>query len=271
MRDDVTHSTPAARTGAPAVTEHEFPGRDDDTIRVRAALLGFTTSERDAHGHDEYHRNGADVSATLRWAERRRADLHERFETRQLGEAERDRALATLDIYEKLLNRPDVPPLRKPWYQIEPGSCSRCRWFEARILRVEAELVDSCTCPYSANVAESELGARHWDRLLAGKLTADERVSAEMIRVLHDDDCGSEEPSARYLVLTYGRSRVPGETDKRRAAWTNSGFEVVEFLVQRDRGRSRAPFLPAASARVLAQAAEWDDDIREAFVNRAVA
>lgn len=231
----MTTPTYSRRAPEPAVTDHEFPGRDDATLRVRGALLGFTTSERDTHGHDEYHVNGADVAATLRWTERRREDLRERFETRQLGRTEYDRALATLDVYEQLLNRPDVPPLRKPWYQIEPGSCSRCRWFEARILRVEAELVPT------------------------GELVAGEPVYAP------------EEPTARYLVLTYGRSRVPGETDKRRAAWTNSGFEVVEFLVQRDRGRSRAPFLPAASARVLAQAAEWDDDIREAFVNRAVA
>lgn len=228
----MTTPTYSRRAPEPAVTDHEFPGRDDATLRVRGALLGFTTSERDTHGHDEYHVNGADVAATLRWAERRGTELRERRESHQLTAAEYDRARRTLDVYVQLLNRPDVPPTRKPWYQIEPGPCSRCRWFEARILRVEEELVADTHDP----------ALEH-----------------------------AEPPRGRYLVLTYGRSRVPGETDKRRDAWTDSAFEVVEFLVQRDRRQNRKPFLPAASARVLAQAAEWDEAVREAFVNRAVA
>lgn len=241
----MTHSERTRRTGSPPVSDHEFPDRDDAPLRVRAALLGFTTSERETHGHDLNHRNGADVAATLRWAERRVETLAEMHASRQLSEAEFDRATRTLDAYVALLEKDDVPPTRKPWYQIEPGPCSRCRWFEARILAVDAELTDACTCDAPP------------DRTIDGEP--------------HVAGCGTEPPRARYLVLTYGRSRVPGETDKRRAAWTDSAFEVVELLVQRDRSRGRQPFLPAASARVLAQAAEHDEDIREAFVNRAVA
>ncbi len=228
MRDDVTHSASARRTGAPNLTEYEFPGRDGELIRVRGVLLGFTTSERETHGHDEYHQDDADVAATLAWVTRRREVIDELRSSRQLTAAECSQATRTLDIYENLLRRADLPATRKPWYQIEPGRCSHCRWFEARILRVDAELV-----------------------------TEDPDAGEPSYRV--------EEPSGRYLVLTYGRTRVPGETDKRRAAWTNSTFEVIELLVQRD--RNERPFLPGASARVLAQASEWDEDIRAAFVS----
>lgn len=147
----------------PAVHDHDLLGRDDEPLRVRGALIGFASSQRDEHTH--------------------RHSEH-----------------------------------------AEPGQrCSACRWFEVRILRAEAELTE---------------------------------------------DGVSEEPRGRYLVLTYGRSEVPGETDKRRAVWTDSPFEVLEVLTQRDRG---APFLPSASARALAQAAAWDDDLTDAYVNRAVA
>lgn len=222
------HSPPAGR--APLPGDHEFPGRDGDVLRVRGALLGFTTSERDAHSHDEYHRDEDDVAASLRWATRRHETLGELLGGRQLSRVDHDRAVLALETFEQLLRRDDVPPHRKPWYQIDHGRCSRCRWFEARVVRVDAELVTDSKDP----------ALEH-----------------------------AEPPSGRYLVLTYGRTRVPGEADKRRATWTDSGFEVVELLVQRD--RSEKPFLPAASARVLAQAAEHDDGIREAYVNRAVA
>lgn len=239
MRDDVTHNT--TRT-EPPFSDHEFPDRDGRTLRVHAQLLGFTTSERDTHGHDGTHQDDEDVDATLRWAGKRRTELQERLSTRQLSPTDYELAVRALDVYEQLLRRPDVPAHRKPWYQIEPGRCSHCRWFEARVLRVRHELTGTCTCG-----AGSDLHAAQ----------------------LHTRTCGVEDPSGRYLVLTYGRTRVPGETDKRRSVWTNSAFEVVEVLVQRDRGEK--PFLPAASARVLAQAAQWDEDISDAFVNRAVA
>lgn len=113
----------------------------------------------------------------------------------------------------------------------EPGQrCSACRWFEVRIFSVESELAPD---PGDPEEFENETEAR-----------------------------------GRYLVLTYGRSEVPGETDKRRAVWTDSPFEVLEVLTQRDRG---APFLPTASARALAQAAAFDDALADAYVNRAVA
>lgn len=71
----------------------------------------------------------------------------------------------------------------------------------------------------------------------------------------------------RYLVVTAGMSQVPGEVEMRRVSWTDSGYEVVEILTQR---RGERPFLPAPSARVLSQAAAWDNGIRDAYVDRAV-
>jgi hypothetical protein len=177
------------RPTAPPVSDHELHGRDDEVLRLRGRLLGFTTSERDEHSHPTGYEND-DITPT----------------------------------------HPTPPGTR----------CSACRWFEARILAVEAELTDACTC--AGPNAHPTAG--------------------------HEPHCGQEPPRARYLVLTYGRSRVPGETDKRRAAWTDSSFEVIELLTQRDGGGA---FLPAAAARVLSQAAAWDADIQDSYVNRAVA
>jgi hypothetical protein len=73
---------------------------------------------------------------------------------------------------------------------------------------------------------------------------------------------------ARYLVLTSGMSQVPGEVEMRRASWTDSSYEVLELLTQR---RGDRPMLPAPSARVLSQAAMWDVDIRNAYLDRVVA
>jgi hypothetical protein len=189
MTDSRTPRLVAPR-GAPPLSDHELPGRDDEVIRVRARLLGFTTSERDDHSHPTGYESD------------------------------------------------DITPTNPA----PPGSrCSACRWFEARIMRVSAELVPGCTCD----------APNHPDAFRE-----------------HVPGCGEEPARARYLVLTYGRTRVPGETDKRRAAWTDSAFEVIELLTQRSGGEA---FLPAAAARVLAQAAQWDDDLQDAYVNRAVA
>jgi len=82
------------------------------------------------------------------------------------------------------------------------------------------------------------------------------------------DDAGEPvDRRGRYLVLTSGMSIVPGEVEMRRASWTDSPYEVVEILTQR---RDQRPFLPAPSARVLSQAANWDSGIRAAYIDRAV-
>lgn len=126
--------------------------------------------------------------------------------------------------------------------------CSACRWFEVRIFVVDHEYTEDCTC--DANE----------DSDLDGEDTDDDE--------LHDAECGIIDARARYLVVTYGITTVPGESHKRRAVWTNSAFEIIEILTQRNGGTS---FLPATSARVIAQAASSDEAIRDAYINRAVA
>lgn len=126
------------------------------------------------------------------------------------------------------------------WPYVQPGQrCSGCRWFEIRIFCVENEITHLCNC---AQESDGMTG-------------------------VHTEDCGFEPPRARYLVLTYGRTVVTGETDKRRASWTDSPHEVLELLTQRNSGSA---FLPATSARALAQAAHYDSGIYDAYINRAV-
>lgn len=70
-----------------------------------------------------------------------------------------------------------------------------------------------------------------------------------------------------FVVWTRGCSRIAGEETKRRVIRTTSAFEVVELLTVNHHGKT---YIPRASARALAQAAQWDDDMRDAYVNRAV-
>jgi hypothetical protein len=70
-----------------------------------------------------------------------------------------------------------------------------------------------------------------------------------------------------YVVHTQGRSRVPGEVTRSRIAQTTSAFEVVELLTVNHGGKL---YIPRQSSHALAQAAQWDDGIRDAYVNRAV-
>lgn len=75
-------------------------------------------------------------------------------------------------------------------------------------------------------------------------------------------------PLGKYLVVSSGRSVVPGERTFVNATWTNSPYEVVEILTQR---RGPRVTLSTTAARALAAAAEYDDGLNDAYVNRAVA
>jgi hypothetical protein len=71
-----------------------------------------------------------------------------------------------------------------------------------------------------------------------------------------------------YVVHTVGESVVPGETRLSRISPTPSAYEVIELLTVRR--REQEPFIAAQSSRALAQAAELDDGLRDAYINRAV-
>lgn len=71
----------------------------------------------------------------------------------------------------------------------------------------------------------------------------------------------------KYLIHTMGPSIIPGEFIKCRTEWASTGHEVIELLTVRT---PKATYLPAPSARALAQASGIDRRIEEAYVNRAV-
>lgn len=75
----------------------------------------------------------------------------------------------------------------------------------------------------------------------------------------------------RYLVHRTGRSVVPGEETYTSHQWVYGAHEVIEVLTTRRTGSDGVPFLTHPAARVLAQAASHDDELDDAYVNRAVA
>lgn len=76
-----------------------------------------------------------------------------------------------------------------------------------------------------------------------------------------------------YIVHTVGRSNLPGERDLGRVEHVTSPYEVIELLtVRRVAARHRdpdqpppRPYVPRASLRALAQAAEFDDGLYDAY------
>lgn len=90
---------------------------------------------------------------------------------------------------------------------------------------------------------------------------------------VHDPATGA----THYLVHHVGASRVPGEVDWCRYEEAYSGHAVVELFTVRpspddldNHGRQRSPFLTRPGAAVLALAAGHDDEVDDAYVNRAV-
>jgi len=73
---------------------------------------------------------------------------------------------------------------------------------------------------------------------------------------------------SHYLVHTLGLSIVPNEFTKCRTLWVSGGYEIVEVLTVRP--RDGEVFLPGPAARALARAAELDESVRRAYVDRAV-
>jgi hypothetical protein len=108
--------------------------------------------------------------------------------------------------------------------------CGACRWFEPRIFR---ELVLETSPGGSGRPTERWVGGR-------------------------------------YLVHYAGQTDVPGEETRTRHEWVDGPHEVLEQFVTRNRPNRPEPFLTAPAARVLAQAAQYDDELEHAYLNRAV-
>lgn len=78
-------------------------------------------------------------------------------------------------------------------------------------------------------------------------------------------------PLGRFLAHRTGVSLVPGEVDRFRLEYLHSAHEVIEHFVTRRSGAdSTPPFLSVPAAKILGQAAGFDDDLRQAWENRAV-
>lgn len=67
----------------------------------------------------------------------------------------------------------------------------------------------------------------------------------------------------RYVVHTVGRSTVAGDITRARVVLTPSAFEVIELLTVHNRGET---YIPQDSIRALAQAAQWDDDLKARYL-----
>lgn len=80
-------------------------------------------------------------------------------------------------------------------------------------------------------------------------------------------DIYREKDTGKFFVHVIGISTQSGETNRYRLDETMSAFEIIELLTAHVGGRS---YIPRQSARALAQAAQWDKEVREAYVNRAV-
>lgn len=201
---------------APQLETQEFDllGRDDAPLKIKARLLGFATSKREIHTHDDIFTRESEIEKEIDFWEDRLTDLPKRFPEDVLT-----RCRTAITEYLNELDTADAP--RR--FAAPGDRCSACRWFEVRIFDVES----------------------YWNSERNSWVNGD-----------------------KYLVLTHGLSDVPGEVAKRRAQWTNSPYTVLEVLTQR---RGQSAFLPATSAKVLAEASGNDVDIRDAYVNRAVA
>lgn len=72
-----------------------------------------------------------------------------------------------------------------------------------------------------------------------------------------------------YVLHIAGRSSVPGETTRSRIVVVFGAHELIEALVTR-RASTHTVTLTKPAAQVLAQAATFDDQLEDAYVNRAV-
>lgn len=224
-------------TNAPQVREHKLLGRDDEPLTILGELLGFATSQRPVHSHAINFTDEEVIEEEINAQEKRLHEITANVRPLTTNENVKNAAVTALERYITDLQEAESPVR----YASTGDRCSACRWFEVRIFRVTAEVIDDeCNC--TGGIAESNYA--------------------------HEPHCGTVPASGKYLLVTYGLSIVPGEVAKRRFLWTNSAFRVLESLTQR---RAGSAFLPATSAQVLAEAAAFDEDLAEAYVNRAVA
>lgn len=129
-----------------------------------------------------------------------------------------------------------------PYIERNPNStwprCNACRWFEIRIFREIGEDV---------------------------KIDPDGDLNREYATAVEADQLGS------YIVHKVGMSIVPDEVPLCRYDEIRSPYEVVEALTTRQvRNEGARAFITKPSAMALASGAQFDADLADAYVNRAV-
>lgn len=107
----------------------------------------------------------------------------------------------------------------------------------------------------------------HDDKPFAGHGQGCSRCRWIEIRLFREQEAGG---FARYLVVRRGVSVVPGETDRITCTEVDGPFQAVETVTSRPEDGT-VPFMIRPAAFMLAQAAQHDTGIRDAYVNRAVA
>lgn len=157
-----------------------------------------------------------------------------------------DEAEGGLDYHRTFARFLGMGTSHAPEHQPHPGRfvrrgdrCNACRWFEVRIFREVRPPADvDPASDWSATAGPD---------------------------VLRRSTAGD------YVLHTTGMSVVDGEVPLYKHEVTGSSFSVVEFLTTRRVGvQGPEAFLARPSARALAEAAEYDAGLREAYINRAV-
>jgi hypothetical protein len=125
---------------------------------------------------------------------------------------------------------------------VQPGRrCNACRWFELRLFRELSDAVE----------------------LVPG-------VTPEQLRVTYDEAAELGQ-LGDYVVYKAGLSSIPGEVPYCRYDVISSPFEVVEALTTRKHTPGGPiAFITKPSALALASAARYDDELQDAYLNRAV-
>lgn len=117
----------------PQTREFELLGRDDAPLKIKGRLLGFATSKRDIHTHDDVFTNEESIETEINLWEERLLTLPRRFPPEMA-------ATVTASIEKYLAELADAEFPRR--YAAPGDRCSACRWFEVQIFEVDSQETD---------------------------------------------------------------------------------------------------------------------------------
>lgn len=120
----------------PQTQEFNLLGRDDVPLKFKGRLLGFATSKRDIHTHDDVFTTDEAIDTEITVWEDRLLSLPRRF-TADVAQ----KLTGSVEKYLHELADDDFP--RR--YAAPGDRCSACRWFEVQIFEVDAQADDNGT------------------------------------------------------------------------------------------------------------------------------